>query len=60
MERLLAVLMSEDAVAGQSSDSPCINAGNDTAANLGLDTKTTRTDGAVDTGTADLGYHYRP
>ncbi len=52
--------LSEDAVAGQSSDSPCINAANDTAANLGLDTKTTRTDGVVDTGTADLGYHYQP
>jgi uncharacterized protein YxjI len=46
--------------AGQGADSPAIDAGSDTAANLGLDTRTTRTDSGTDTGTADLGYHYLP
>ncbi len=45
---------------GQVSDSPCVDAGSDTAANLGLDEKTTRTDGLPDTGTVDMGYHYEP
>ncbi len=44
--------------AGQTSDSPCIDAGSATAASLGLDTRTTRTDQVVDAGTVDLGYHY--
>jgi hypothetical protein len=44
--------------AGQGADSPAIDAGSDTAANLGLDTRTTRTDSVTDTGTIDLGYHY--
>ncbi|MHC4676908.1 MAG: right-handed parallel beta-helix repeat-containing protein [Planctomycetota bacterium] len=44
--------------AGQGSDSPCIDAGSDTAANLGYDTKTTRTDSVSDSGTVDMGYHY--
>ena len=44
--------------AGQASDSPCIDAGNDTAENLGLASSTTRTDNAPDTGVVDLGYHY--
>jgi len=46
--------------AGQGSDSPCIDAGGDTAANLHLDTRTTRSDGVPDSGTVDLGYHYLP
>jgi hypothetical protein len=46
--------------AGQGSDSPAIDAGSDTAANLGLDTRTTRTDSGTDAGTVDLGYHYLP
>jgi parallel beta-helix repeat protein len=46
--------------AGQGTDSPAIDAGSDAATNLGLDTKTTRTDTATDTGTVDLGYHYDP
>ena len=45
---------------GQVSDSPCVNAGSDTAANLGLDTKTTRTDQVPDSGQVDIGYHYDP
>ncbi len=44
--------------AGQGSDSPCVDAGSDTAANLGLDDKTTRTDNVPDSGTVDMGYHY--
>ncbi len=43
--------------AGQGSDSPCVDAGSDTAANLGLDELTTRTDGVPDTGIVDMGYH---
>ncbi|MCK4886947.1 MAG: right-handed parallel beta-helix repeat-containing protein [Planctomycetes bacterium] len=43
---------------GQASDSPCVNAGNDTASNLGLDDVTTRTDGVYDIGTVDIGYHH--
>ena len=44
--------------AGQASDSPCVDAGTDVAANLGLDTLTTRTDGFPDEGIVDMGYHY--
>jgi len=46
--------------AGQGAESPCVNAGSDTAANLGLDTLTTRTDGVVDSGVVDMGYHAPP
>jgi len=46
--------------AGQGADSPCIDAGSDTASNLGLDARTTRSDGVTDSGTVDLGYHYPP
>ena len=44
--------------AGQPSDSPCVDTGSDTAANLGLDSLTTRTDGGLDEGAVDMGYHY--
>ncbi|MGD2271665.1 MAG: fibronectin type III domain-containing protein, partial [Desulfobacterales bacterium] len=44
--------------AGQAGNSPAIDAGGVTAASLGLDTRTTRTDAVVDSGTVDLGYHY--
>ena len=44
--------------AGQPTDSPALDAGSDTAANIGLDTKTTRTDGVPDSGTVDIGYHF--
>jgi parallel beta-helix repeat protein len=40
------------------SSSPCIDAGSDTAANLGLDGATTQSDGTKDSGTVDMGYHY--
>ncbi len=44
--------------AGQPDDSPCIDAGNDLAANLGLDDRTTRIDCVTDTDYVDMGYHY--
>jgi hypothetical protein len=46
--------------AGQLSDSPCVDNGAGTAASLGLDTKTTRSDEVGDSGTVDMGYHYEP
>jgi len=46
--------------AGQRENSPCIDAGSDLSANLGLAQKTTRSDGVVDTGIVDIGYHYPP
>jgi hypothetical protein len=45
--------------AGQAANSPCVDAGSDTAANLGLDNRTTRTDGTADGGAVDMGYHHR-
>ncbi len=44
--------------AGQGTDSPCVDAGNDTAANLYLGTLTTRNDEVPDAGIVDIGYHY--
>jgi len=46
--------------AGQGADSPCGDAGSDTAVNLGLGLcgRTTRTDEVPDTGVVDIGYHY--
>ncbi|RJP21299.1 MAG: hypothetical protein C4520_09805 [Candidatus Abyssobacteria bacterium SURF_5] len=46
--------------AGQSADSPCVDAGSDTAEALGLDAYTTRTDHQQDGGMVDMGYHYSP
>jgi uncharacterized repeat protein (TIGR01451 family) len=46
------------ALLGQTPQSSCIDAGGVTAASRNLDTRTTRTDGVVDTGNVDLGYHY--
>jgi len=45
---------------GQAFDSPCVNAGSDTAANLGMDLFTTRTDRVCNVGIVDMGYHYSP
>lgn len=54
--------------AGQSDTSPCVDAGHADAAGICFDTTTgtvcldyltTRTDGVTDTGTVDMGYHYR-
>jgi parallel beta-helix repeat protein len=44
--------------AGQFIDSNAIDAGSDTAAGLGMDIYSTRTDNVNDTGTVDIGYHY--
>ncbi|MBN2208560.1 MAG: right-handed parallel beta-helix repeat-containing protein [Candidatus Coatesbacteria bacterium] len=44
--------------AGQGDESPCIDAGSDTAEAFGLEQFTTRTDCCCDTGTVDMGYHY--
>ena len=38
--------------------SPCVDAGNTSAAEAGLSDRTTQADGAVDSGLVDLGYHY--
>jgi hypothetical protein len=43
--------------AGQGADSPCLDAGSNTAAGLGLGALSTRTDGEPDVGTVDIGYH---
>jgi len=43
---------------GQSMESPCVDAGSNRAAGLGLDHLTTRTDGIPDDGIVDMGYHY--
>ncbi len=51
--------------AGQSQNSPCVNSGSDLASNLGMVISpfdmvryTTRTDGELDRGIVDMGYHY--
>ncbi|UCD84228.1 MAG: chitobiase/beta-hexosaminidase C-terminal domain-containing protein [Deltaproteobacteria bacterium] len=46
--------------AGEPFDSLCIDAGSDTAENLSLDDRTTRTDRVTDSGIVDMGYHYEP
>jgi len=45
--------------AGQDADSPCVDVGSMTAAEAGMDMRTTRTDEVPDRGTVDIGYHYR-
>lgn len=44
--------------AGQAADSPCVDTGSDSAQNLGLDSRTTRTDTVPDAGVVDMGYHW--
>lgn len=44
----------------QGVQSPCVNTGSDSAANLGLDQMTTRTDQGYDAGVVDMGFHYPP
>ena len=45
--------------AGEPEDSPCVDGGDDTAANVGFDdTVTTRSDELADMGMVDVGYHY--
>ncbi|GJM25166.1 MAG: hypothetical protein DHS20C16_15810 [Phycisphaerae bacterium] len=50
-------LLSQSA-AGQLQDSPCVNAGSIGAMDLGLNLRTTRTDGLGDDGVVDMGYHH--
>ncbi|HUT04037.1 MAG TPA: right-handed parallel beta-helix repeat-containing protein [bacterium] len=45
------------AAAGQASESPCIDAGSDSASTLGMAFYSTRTDNVSDTGIVDMGYH---
>ncbi|MBN1592584.1 MAG: right-handed parallel beta-helix repeat-containing protein, partial [Candidatus Coatesbacteria bacterium] len=44
--------------AGQSQSSPCIDAGLGQSSDYGLDQCTVRTDGELDTGAVDIGFHY--
>ncbi len=44
--------------AGQAQTSPAVDAGSDSAQNLGLAGYTTRTDGVGDQGKVDMGFHY--
>ncbi len=44
--------------AGQTVDSPCVDAGSLSAGVIDLDTYTTRTDEEPDEGTVDMGYHH--
>ncbi|MBE0535983.1 MAG: hypothetical protein IH624_09970 [Phycisphaerae bacterium] len=44
--------------AGQMANSPCVDAGNGLAADPGLGSLSTRTDGVRDAGLVDMGYHY--
>ena len=46
--------------AGQASNSPCLNAGSQSATAAGMDAYTSRTDGQPDAGTVDIGYHFPP
>jgi len=44
--------------AGQTSDSPCVDAGSDAAEKFNMDMFGTRTDGVRDESMVDMGYHY--
>ncbi|MGD0572722.1 MAG: right-handed parallel beta-helix repeat-containing protein [Sedimentisphaerales bacterium] len=44
--------------AGQTANSPAVNAGDVNASALGLNTKTTATNDVCDSGRVDLGYHF--
>jgi hypothetical protein len=44
--------------AGEAVNSPAVDAGSDSAASLGLDQATTRSDGVGDAGVVDMGLHY--
>ncbi len=53
----------EQTAAGQDENSPCVDAGDPNTSQEVLDIlagRTTRTDGIPDTGTVDMGYHYKP
>jgi hypothetical protein len=42
----------------QARNSPCVDAGDDTSEHHGMHAWTTCTDGRLDDGTVDMGYHY--
>ncbi len=44
-------------IAGQLTNSPCIDAGSASASSLGMNAYTTRTDNVFDSNTVDIGYH---
>jgi len=48
----------EHVAAGQSLTSPCVNAGSGSAKEAGMNNYTTRTDGVLDSGTVDMGFHF--
>jgi predicted outer membrane repeat protein len=50
--------LSQTAAGQPPPPSPCVDAGNRTAEEAGLEEGTTRTDGVADEGDVDLGYHY--
>jgi hypothetical protein len=52
-------LQQQGAGAGQTRNSPCVDAGSGLAGNLGMSRYTTRTDRQPDIGVVDIGYHYR-
>lgn len=43
----------------QTVDSPCVDAGSDSASSLDIQNRTTRTDMVPDRGIVDMGYHYK-
>ncbi|MBN2134875.1 MAG: hypothetical protein JW737_04020, partial [Acidobacteria bacterium] len=45
--------------AGQSINSPCVDAGSAPVEDVGMSNYSTRTDGMLDTGQVDMGYHSR-
>ncbi len=47
-----------EAGVGEAPNSPCVDAGSDTAASLGLDAMTTSGDEGADQANADLGFHH--
>ncbi|MBN2135027.1 MAG: C10 family peptidase [Acidobacteria bacterium] len=47
-------------VAGQSSNSPCVDTGSANASSNGMDNFSTRTDRVTDSGIVDMGYHADP
>lgn len=50
--------LSKAGLPSQSQNSPCLDIGSDTADTLGMNTRATTTDNAVDDGPVDLGYHF--
>ncbi|MBN1796204.1 MAG: S8 family serine peptidase [Sedimentisphaerales bacterium] len=44
---------------GQDEDSPCVDAGSNTAYNRGMNKYTTRTDQVFDTDVVDMGFHHK-